>query len=100
MMSTSDLPARPRHVFAVRNHVFVSPNSTDLPDLPVAFSKDALPNDPLPNEGTSLRWSVDAFPFLPFGLQSPRYHGPLLQRLSYRPGNIPVQFFNDVWILS
>jgi hypothetical protein len=100
MMSTSDLPAHPRHVFAVRNHVFVSPNSTDLPDLPVAFSKDALPNDPLPNEGTSLRWSVDAFPFLPFGLQSPRYHGPLLQRLSYRPGNIPVQFLNDVWILS
>ena len=95
---TFNFMPRPRHVFATEDSIFVSPNSSILPPRPTVPTIN-LPNNPLPSEGSILHWSMDAYPYLPYCLQSPRYSGPLLQRLSYRAGNLPVECVDNMWRL-
>ena len=98
MEFTFNFSPRPRHVFAADDSIFVSPNSSTLPPRPTVPTI-GLPNNPLPSESSILRWSTDTYPYLPYCLQSPRYSGPLLQRLSYRASNIPVKCVDGMWRL-
>jgi hypothetical protein len=89
-MNNSGVPPRP-HITAEGTHVLVSPNSSRIIELPHHLSKIDLCTDyPDPSEATTLRWSMNPYPQLAYCLTSPRFQGPLLQRLAYTRRTLPV----------
>jgi hypothetical protein len=88
-----------RFVTAIGPDVLVSPNSSALIKPPYNMSRIDMADDPSPYEGATLRWSLNSMPQLGYCLQSPRYQGPLLQRLAYTPSTLPI-VYDYGWRLS
>ena len=86
-------PTPPHYVCMVGPHIFISLNLPTFPILPLAsVSKTNMYNNPLPHEASTLWWSLDGYPQLPYCLKHPQYQGTLLEHLTYTYHSLPIDF--------